>query len=184
MNSVTGPLPGKMPLFAVACLLLCALATFWGCGYQLGADAPSIFRSGNGTGTSTKLPTLKVKSIEHPTTHPWMTYDLRKRLRDEIGARHLAAWVDSGRADFEITLKVSGFYYRSHVTTRDDISQLYAADLVLEAFVYDGTTNRLVWRSGQVGYSKPYEVIEEKVVAEELATHVIRQLVDRMRQAF
>ena len=182
MNTTRGAFPQQASRIVAVCLLACALAGLAGCGYQLGADAPSIFSSGNGT--AKKLPTLKVKSIEHPTLYPWITYELRNLLRNEVTARHLVEWVDSGRADYEITLKVSGFYYNTHVTTRDDIAQLYAADMTVEGLVYDGATNRLVWRSGQVGYSQAYEQIEEKTVAVELAANIIRQLVDRMRQSF
>jgi len=183
MNNAANRLPGLVPpRFFAVCLLACILAALWGCGYQLGADAPSIFSSGSST--PQKLSTLKVKNIEHPTMYPWITYELRKSLRDEINARHLAAWVDSGQADYEITLKVSGLYHRSQVTTREDITQLFAADMVVEAFVYEGANNKLIWRSGHIGYNQSYEQIDERAVAVELTTNIIRQLVDRMRQTF
>ena len=183
MTPATAGNSGKRPSVPLAlCLLACVFAGLAACGYHLGADSPSIFSGGNST--SRQLPTLKVKSIEHPTIHPWMGYELRNRLRHEISARHLAAWVDSGRADYEITLKVTGFYYRSDVTTQYDATLLYAADMTLEGLVYAGESGKLVWRSGNISYGQSYELIDEKPVAVDLATNIIRQLADKMRQAF
>ncbi|MDR2799799.1 MAG: hypothetical protein LBB52_00850, partial [Desulfovibrio sp.] len=87
----SGPLPALGLCLALA--LFCA-----GCGYTLASDSPSVL----GAGTKT----LKVKGVDYPTLQPWLPNSIRSVLRDEVGARYLAQWVDSGPADFEIQINV------------------------------------------------------------------------------
>jgi hypothetical protein len=152
-----------------------------GCGYQLGADAPSLF---NRNGTARELATLKIKEVENPTLFPWLNYTLRNHLRDEVNARNMAAWVDSGRADFEISIRVDHYNYRSWFHDEKDMPLLYEADITLEATLYKGGTNEVVWRSGLVTYRQTYETVNQTLAANEILQNLIRQLVDRMRQDF
>lgn len=162
-------------------LLLCTALLFAGCGYHLGADAPTVL---NKNSTSKELPTLKIKEVENPTLFPWLNYMLRSYLRDEVGARYVAKWVDSGRADFEISIKVDHYTYRSWAIDNKDIPLLYDANILLNATVYRGSTNEVVWRSGPMTYAQTYEKVAEKAAAEDILQNLIRQLVDRMRQEF
>lgn len=176
---VHGILAGIPRVRSLLLLCLAALA-LGGCGYTLGADTPSIFTERN----QGKIPTLKVKSVENPTLFTWLPYSLRSHVRDEIAARKLAVWVDSGRADFEIDLKIASFTYRSSVYDENDATLLYSANLTVEAVVYEGGTNQIVWRSGAVSYSDSRETLEQKQAADLLLENIARQLADRMRQAF
>ncbi len=166
----------------LAALALCAALLLAGCGYHLGADSPTVLNK-NGTFTGS-LPTLKIKEVDNPTLYPWLNYMLRGSLRDEVGARQVAKWVDSGRADYEISVKVDHYTYRSWTYDRDDVPLLYDANITLNATVYRGNTNEVVWRSGMMGYTQRYEKVAEKVAAADIVQNLIRQLVDRMRQEF
>lgn len=175
-NSTSRPC-GAIP----STLLLCAALLLAGCGYHLGADAPSVF---NKNGTSKELATLKIKEVENPTLFPWLNYMLRANLRDEVGARHVARWVDSGRADFEISVKVDHYTYRSWVIDNKDVPLLYDANIQLDATIYQGNTNTVVWRSGPLTYAQTFESVAEKDAAEDILRNLIRLLVDKMRQEF
>jgi hypothetical protein len=154
--------------------LLCA-ATLTGCaGYHLAADAPSVFGEGKKT--------LKVKGVDYPTLQAWLPYRIRSALRDEVTARHLASWVDSGPADFEIQINVISYTSRQWMRSAQDTTMLYTSTMVLEAILYNGSTNREVWRSGRISYS---ENMEQSLTETDITiTQIIRQLVDKMRNTF
>ncbi len=162
---------------------LFALAALGGCGYHFGADMPTVLQQ-NGTSAGGSLPTLKIKDVDNPTMYPWLTYSLRNRLRDELAARQVARWVDSGKADFEISLKVQSFTYRTWMRDDNDVTTLYAANMILEGIVYRGDTNALLWRSGNIAYYQTYETMQERIAGEDLVVNLVRQLVDRMRNNF
>lgn len=162
-----------VPLWA-AVLMFCLLST--GCGYHFASSSSSIL----GDGTKT----LKVKGVDYPTLHPWLPYSIRSRLRDEIGARYLAKWVDSGTADYEIQINVIAFSTREWIRTEIDTTQLYSTSLTIEAIVYSGSTNKEVWRSGQIYYSESMEHADEKAASSDIIAQVIRQLADKMRNTF
>jgi hypothetical protein len=160
-----------MPLLAG---LLCAAALTGCAGYQLAADAPNIFGEGKKT--------LKIKGVDYPTLQAWLPYRIRSALRDEITARHLASWVDSGPADFEIQINVLSYTSRQWMRSAQDTTLLYSNTMVLEAIVYNGSTNTEVWRSGRVSYSENLE--QSLTEADVTITQIIRQLVDKMRNTF
>jgi hypothetical protein len=154
---------------------LLLLAVLWGCaGYRLAADAPSVFGQGEKT--------LKVKGVDYPTLHPELPYRIRSILRDEITARHLAAWVDSGPADFEIQINVISYTSRQWMRDRLDRTVLYSTTMTLQAIVYEGSTNNVVWRSGSVSYSDSIEQAQTDV--DPIIVQTIRELVDHMRNKF
>jgi hypothetical protein len=154
--------------------LLCA-ATLTGCaGYRLATDAPSIFGEGEKT--------LKVKGVDYPTLQAWLPYRIRSALRDEVTARRLASWVDSGPADFEIQINVISYTSREWMRSVHDTTMLYTNTMVLEAIVYNGSTNREIWRSGRVSYSENLD--QSLTEAETTITQIVRQLVDKMRNTF
>ena len=160
-------------------LWLLLLPVFSGCGYGLGTRSASIFSDADGA-----LKTLKIKSVENPTLDTWLPYELRSAIRDEIAARRLAIWVDSGRADFELDIKVVSYTYRTWVYDDQDVSLLFLADMIIEATVYRGNSNDVVWRSGPIQYSDTYETLEERKAATNLLREIARLLADRMRQVF
>lgn len=155
------------------CLLLCA--SLAGCGYTLASNGTSVL----GDGTKT----LKVKGVDSPTLHAWLPSALRSRLRDEINARYMARWVDSGSADFEIQLNVISFTSREWIRTEQDTAQMYSISLTLEAIVFDGSANKEVWR-GQAAYSDYQDRSDEKSFSGDIITQVVRKLVDQMRNTF
>ena len=166
-----------------SCLRVClclawllAAVAISGCGYQLASNSPSII--GDGTRT------LKVKGVDSPTLHPWLPHIIRSELRNEIGARYLARWVDSGSADYEMQINVLNFSTREWIRTELDTTQLYATSLTLEAIIYDGSTNKEIWRSGPLSYSEREEHANEKAASGYIITQVIRKLADTMRKAF
>ncbi len=172
-SSTRRPSPRIAARFSLVCLL--ALFTT-ACGYHLGADSPSIF----GTGEKT----IKVKGVDYPTLQAWLPYALRSSLRDELAARHLAVWVDDGPADFEIQIKVLSYTTREWMRSAGDRTLLYDSTLTVEAIVYEGSSNKEVWRSGPVRYTERLEEYNDPQASGELITQVMRQLTDKMRNAF
>ena len=157
-------------------LALTLLAGLTSCGYKLASEMPSIL----GDGTKT----LKIKSVDHPTMHAWIPYEIRSVLRDEINARHMARWVDSGPADFEIEIKVISYTAREWMRSEIDSSLLWSASLRIEAIVYRGEDNVEIWRSGPMSYNDVVENSDEKSLAGDLITQLVRRIVDRMRYTF
>lgn len=151
-----------------------------GCGYGFGNEGPSVLATPEGGGQ----PTLKFKSVENPSLYPWLSYVVRTEMRDEIADRKLATWVDSGKADYEMTIKVNSFTFRSWITDTDDATTLYSASMTLDATVYRGNSNEVVWRSGPIGYSQSYETVQERTAASDLTRELARRLGSAMRQAF
>lgn len=162
---------------ALVLLLLLGLA-FSGCaGYHLASSGSSILGDGSKT--------LKVKGVDYPTLQPWLPNAIRSRLRDEIGARYLAKWVDSGSADYEIQINVLSFTTREWVRTEIDTTQLFNISLTIEAILYDGSTNKEIWRSGRISYAERQEhADEERELNTDIITQVMRQLADAMRNTF
>lgn len=151
-----------------------------GCGYGFGTETASVLEP-TAPGT---VPTIKVKTVDNPTLFPWLSYVVRSELRDELAARGIATWVDSGRADYEITIKVDSFLFRSSFTDDDDKTTLYSASMGIEGTVYKGDSNEEVWRSGQINYSQSYETVQERVAASDLTRELVRRLITHMRRAF
>jgi hypothetical protein len=162
-----------LPIFGLclALTLFCA-----GCGYTLASDSPSVL----GVGTKT----LKIKGVDYPTLQPWLPNSIRSILRDEVGARYLAQWVDSGPADFEIQINVTSFTNRTWISSEVDTTQLFAATMTLEALLYSGTDNKEIWRSGAISYSEYEAQIDEKTASASIIRQIIRRLCDKMRNTF
>lgn len=158
-------------LLSVLAVVLCA-----SCGYRLAADSPSVLGDG--------AKTLKVKGVDYPTLEPWLPYIIRANLRDEINARHLAKWVDSGPADYEIQIKVHSYTSREWMRSEVDTTLLFETSISLEAIIYQGDTNKEVWRSGLLVYNDRLEDPGEKPAAGELLTQLVRMLADKMRNTF
>ena len=162
---------------ALLALVLFLGALLDGCaGYKLATDTPSVVGDGSKT--------LKVKGVDYPTLQPWLPFVIRSRLRDEVNARYLAKWVDSGSADYEIQINVIGYTTRTWMRSELDTTLLYDSTMVIEGIVYDGSTNREIWRSGKISYMDRLENVDDKAVAEDLVTQLMRMLVDRMRNTF
>lgn len=156
-------------------LLLCVLL-LGGCGYRLASSSPSVLGDGSKT--------LKLKGVDSPTLHAWLPNSIRSRLRDEIGARYLAQWVDSGSADYEIQINVRDFSTREWIRTEQDTAQVYSTSLTLEAIIYEGSANKEIWRSGAISYSEYGEQADEKQASGDIIDQVMRKLGDKMRNSF
>ncbi len=165
---------------AFRAVFLFAFLILAGCGYGLGNDGPSVLTPPSGGG----LPTMKFKSVDNPTLYPWLPYVIRTEVWDELAARNLVRWVDSGRADYEIAIKVDSFTFRSWLTDSDDTTMLYSAAMTMNATVYKGDSNEVVWQSGNLGYSQSYETVQERTAAADLTRELARRLSSAMRQAF
>ncbi len=160
----------------VLLLAFSLLAGLASCGYKLASEAPSVIGDGSKT--------LKIKNVDHPTMHAWLPYEIRSALRDEINARHMARWVDSGPADFEIEIKVLSYTMREWMRSELDYSMLWTANLRLEAIVYRGADNVEIWRSGPMSYNDIVENPEEKGAAGDLIVQLVRRIVDKLRYTF
>ena len=163
-------------LAALLPLVLLCILVLDGCGYRPGSATPSVV----GDGTKT----LKIKGVDYPTLEPWLPFAIRSRLRDEVNARYLAKWVDSGSADYEIQINVIAYTTRTWMRSELDTTILYDSNMIIEGIVYEGSTNREVWRSGKISYMDRLENVDDKAVAEDLVTQLMRMLVDRMRNTF
>lgn len=166
--------PGILPRL-VPLLLLFSLC-LGSCGYHLASSGSSVLGDGSST--------LKIKGVDNPTLYPWLPHAIRSRLRDEIGARYLAKWVDSGSADYEIQINIVRFSSREWIRTEVDTSQLYDTNLTIEAILYEGSTNKEVWRSSKIAYSERSEEVDEKEASVDIITQVIRLLADQLRNTF
>lgn len=165
---------------ALRTAVLFGILALAGCGYGLGTEGPSVLD----TPAEGGLPTLKFKSVENPTLYPWLSYVIRTELRDEIAARDIARWVDSGKADYELAITVENFVIRSWLTDTDNATTLYSASITLRGTVYRGDSNEEVWRSGTLQYSQSYDSIQERTVAADLTRELAHRFASAMRQNF
>ncbi|MDR2160757.1 MAG: LPS assembly lipoprotein LptE [Desulfovibrio sp.] len=168
--------PGGAVLPALLLALLSSLVLNGCAGYRLAADSPSIFGSG--------MKTLKIKEVDYPTLQPWLPYRILSLLRDEIAARNLAVWVDSGPADFEIQINVISYTSREWMRDEDDRTMLFSNSMTLEAIVYSGSANTEVWRSGRLSYSDRDENSDARLAVGDIVTQIVRMLADKMRETF
>ena len=174
-------------------LVLFGILALAGCGYGFGTDGPSVLTTPTKGPTSSAaalpplsgdIPTLKFKNVENPTLFPWLSYVIRTEVHDEFAARKLCRWVDSGKADYEIAIKVDNYTYRSWLTDTDNATMLYTAAMTLNATFYRADSNEVVWQSGNITYSQSYESVQERIAASELSRELARRLASSMRQAF
>ncbi|MBQ8664378.1 MAG: hypothetical protein IJ474_01170 [Mailhella sp.] len=163
---------------AVCCLSLFA----GGCGYQMDGfeTASSRAHSVLGSGSST----VRIDTVEQVTMHPWVPYYLRGIVRDEVTLRRLAKWVDSGKADYLLSITMPGFKVRSSISNKVDNTLLSDTTVALELVVRSGVTGTVVWRSGLIHYTDTVEVVDEASAIREGLKEVVRRGLDRMQQEF
>lgn len=166
--------PGRLAL--LLCLLIVTIFGLNGCGYSMGGSQETVM------GDASK--TLMVKGVEHPTMFPWLGYVVRSELRDELGARNVATWVDSAPADYSILIKIDRFTMRSSIHDDNDVTLVFDGNMTLEAFVYRDSDNVEVWRSGIIEYFNTFETNVPEEAGEMLTKQCIRRLVSKMRNTF
>ena len=96
----------------------------------------------------------------------------------------MAVWVDSGPADYEIQIKVINFRTLETIRSKEDRTLLYSTTLSIEGIVYEGGSNREVWRSGYISYSEQLEAPDSKQISGDVIEQTIRKLADKMRSTF
>lgn len=158
------------------CLVLCLL--MGSCGYQWQGSDNLTVDSVIGDGSST----LKFGNVEQTSMYPWVPYYLRSIIRDEVNLRKLARWVDSGHADYTMSVRMPAFLMRSRVSDAEDVTLLNVAQVQLEIEISNGTTGEVVWRSGIISYSENYENTRESVAIREVLTQAVNRGLDRMQQ--
>jgi hypothetical protein len=166
-----------------------------GCGYGFTGGQATVLDSKSraqqayfdGSGQAAPLlqqiHTLSIKSIDHHTLYPWLGQIIRSNLRDEISARKIAVWADSGVADYSLQVVVQAFTLRTSLSTAGDVSLLYDGNIRLTAIIYDSAGVE-VWRSGAISYSDTYDAYDERDVAEQLSAQAVKLLVSEMRNTF
>lgn len=162
-------------IFFITCLL-CTGILLSACGYKLAADTPSIL----GDGTKT----LKIKEVSNPTLEAWLPASVRSGLRDAINARHLAVWVDQGPADYEIKIDIKGYTSRETMSSRTDVAMLYDNRLAINATIYDGATNKVIWQSGEISYADRSEDRGRENSADDLIAQIMSRLTEKLRNTF
>ena len=166
----------------VAASLCCVGLFVGGCGYQMDgfSSASSRAHSVLGSGNST----IKFDKVEQITLFPWVQYYTRGVVRDEVNLRRLARWVDDGKADYLLDVKMTGFRVRSSISNRFDNTLLSTTTVALEFVVRNGRTGEIVWKSGSVRYSDNFEVVDESSAVRDGLKEVVRRGLDRMQQQF
>lgn len=166
----------RLPLLLglAACLVLA------GCGYTWRGQEGSLSEdSVLGKGDKT----LRIRDIEQTTLYPWLPYMIRSNIRDDMNARGLAIWKDSGETDFTLSVRVPSFQIRSYGEYKSQ-TLLFTATILMEFIVFDGRTNTEVWRSGLLSYSEQYENANEEQAIQETVRMVIRRCMDSLQQRF
>lgn len=163
---------------AVCCLGLLA----GGCGYELDGYSSSSSRAVSVLGDGNQ--TLRIEKVEQVTMYPWVQYYLRGITRDEVNLRRLARWVDSGNADYLLTINMPGFRVRSAVSNRVDNTLLSDTVVQLELVVRSGKSGAVVWRSGVISYYDKFETVDEASAVRDGLKEALRRALDRMQQKF
>lgn len=173
-------LPRKLRKFySVVCVsaTLAALLALAGCGYKLGAGGPDVLPQGQNT--------LALSKVDNPTLKTWLEPQLRADIRDELSARNIATWRDSGDSDFSMEIKILRYTESSYLTNEREETLKYVVDLRLEAKLFSSDEKLPVWESGPISVQEYYYndagLEEAKKLAVSLAS---RELADRMGDAF
>ena len=162
---------------------VCCLSLFvGGCGYELDGYSSSSSRAVSVLGDGNQ--TLRIDKVEQVTMYPWVQYYLRGITRDEVNLRRLARWVDSGSADYLLTINMPGFLVRSSVSNQVDNTLLSDAIVQLELIVRSGKNGTVVWRSGVISYTDTFETVDEASVVRDGLKEALRRALDRMQQKF
>lgn len=163
---------------AVCCLSLLA----GGCGYELDGYSTSSSRAESVLGDGNQ--TIRIDKVEQVTMYPWVQYYLRGIARDEVNLRRLARWVDSGNADYLLTINMPGFRVRSSISNSVDNTLLSDTVVQLELVVRSGKSGTVVWRSGVISYSDKFETVDEASAIRDGLKEALRRALDRMQQKF
>lgn len=160
---------------------LCYLSIFLtGCGYiWQGQEGYLSKQTILGDGTRTLL----MNDVEQSTLYPWLPYMIRSQVRNDINARKLAIWVDSGPADFTLTVRINSFQIRSAGEYKQH-NLLFTATVNMELTIYDGKTNTEIWKSGPVVYSENYEHANEEQAIREVIFMTTQRAIDQIQQPF
>ena len=161
---------------SLSLVALCFCMLLSSCAYKLATEFPSVI----GDGTKT----VKIKGVDNPTLDTTIAYILRSRLREEITVRDMAQWVDSGPADYQLEIKIKQFSDRGETFDDNLRTRLYAINLTVNLEVYDGSTNKKIWESGNISESDFSELPNSKAGTNEIATLLMRKIADRMKQKF
>lgn len=167
---------------ALAAAVCCFGLLVGGCGYQSDgfSTASSRAHSVLGNGDST----IKIEKVEQVTLYPWVQYYLHGLVRDEVTLRRLAKWADSGKADYLLTVNMTGFKVRSSISNRADMTLLSDTTVALELIVRNGRTGAVEWRSGMVRYHDKIETVDEPSAIRDGLKEAVRRALDRMQQKF
>ncbi len=170
-----------MHRFLLLPFVLMLLLASAGCGYTWRGQEGNISpNSVLGDGSKT----LRIRSVEQTTLYAWIPYIIRSQVRDEISSRGLAKWVDSDSSDFTLGINVLTCSIRSNSDTSSGIAQLSTATIHMVFSVYDGHTNKEVWKSGLIAYSDNFEYEKEETVVKEVVRECVRRGMDRLQQRF
>ena len=168
----------RLTAAAICCLSLVA----GGCGYTLDGYSSSSSRAESVLGDGNQ--TLRIDKVEQVTMYPWVQYYLRGITRDEVNLRRLARWVDSGNADYLLTINMPGFRVRSSISNRVDNTLLSDTVVQLELVIRSGKSGNVVWRSGVISYSDKFETVDESSAIRDGLKEALRRALDRMQQKF
>ena len=61
---------------------------------------------------------------------------------------------------------------------------MYSASMTMQMSLYDGSTNKKVWNSGDISYSRVYDTDNAQAATDELSRELIFRCLDRMRFVF
>lgn len=127
--------------------------------------------------------TLKAKSVEQTSFYPWLTYQVRSLIWDDINARNLVKWVDDEQADYILTVRIPSFKIHSCGQYRNAL-QLYTTTISMEFIVYGGKASTEVWRSGPVYYEENHENANEESAIKSILEIAVRRCMDALQQHF
>lgn len=165
-----------------AATVFCLAFFVGGCGYNLDGYSSGSSRAVSVLGDGNQ--TLKIDKVEQVTIYPWVQYYLRGITRDEVNLRRLARWVDSGNADYLLSIIMPGFRVRSFISNRVDNTLLSDTTVQLELIVRSGKSGAVVWRSGVVSYFDRFETVDEASAIRDGLKETLRRAFDRMQQKF
>lgn len=161
-------------VFGLALLLLA------GCGYQLANKRqPTVLPVIDGQ----ELASLAIDKVVNPTVDPSLEYRLRGMLRDELTSRGLAVWEDRDQAQARMNLTIHHLLSRGGVKDEKDRTLKFYLELAMSAELRR-SKGETFWRSGVITTSWSYTDEDESAALTQVLTLAVRQLADRLTQAY
>ncbi len=127
---------------------------------------------------------LAIEKVENPSLDPSLEHRLRTKVRDELASRGLVLWEDAAQADARMYLRIHHVLDRARVKDEDDETLKSYVEVQMDSTIRRREDNALLWQSGLIEVQWSYTGLDGSPALDQALDLAVRQLADRMGQAY